>query len=109
MNAAAEDENSVAHLLGESAAKIGDVVVEFTAGLHDELGGGGRRGGANVGDEIGDGEIGFVADAGDDRNLRLGDGAGDDFFIESPQIFERTAAANEHEHVHELFGVKEFQ
>ena len=32
-----------------------------------QLGGGGGGGGALVGNEIGDGEVGFVADAGDDR------------------------------------------
>ena len=34
----------------------------------DQFGGGGWRWGAEVGSKIGNGEIGFVADASDDRN-----------------------------------------
>jgi len=41
----------------------------------------GRRRGAHVRDEIGDGEIGFVADSGDDGNFRIEDGARDDLFV----------------------------
>src|SRR4029077_20887189 len=79
-----------------------DVLVKFAARLDDELGGGGRRGSANIGDEIGDGEIGFVADARDDGNFRCKDRAGDDFFVEGPQIFQGAAAARDDEHVDEV-------
>src|SRR6266568_5243656 len=109
MNAAAENQDAITHLFGESAAEVGNVFVEFATRLNDELGSGGRRGGADVGDKIGNGEIGFVPDAGDNGNLGVGDGACDDLFVEGPQIFERAAAADEHQHVHELFGVEEFQ
>ena len=62
-------------------------------GADDELGGRGGRGRAQIGDKIGDGEIGFVADGGDNGHFRCANGAGDCFFVEGPQIFERAAAA----------------
>ena len=40
---------------------------DFVLGLGDELGGGRGSGSAEVGGEVGDGEVGFVADGGDDR------------------------------------------
>src|SRR5207248_4162072 len=60
-------------------------------------------------DEIGDGEVGFVADAGDYGNLRIGNRAGDDFFVEGPQVFEGASPAGENQHVHELFCIEELQ
>src|SRR5260370_23018772 len=89
--------------------------MEFAASLHDELGGGGGRGSAHVGDEIGDGEIGFVADTGDYGYFRSEDGGGDFFFIESPEIFERATAAGEDQNVdhapaiEELHGTHDFR
>src|SRR5205085_2980890 len=109
VNPAADYQDAVAHLFRESAAQLSNVLVEFAPSLHDEFGSGGRCGSAHIGDEVGDGEIGFVADARDNRNLRIEDGSGDDFFIKDPQIFERAAAANEHQHVDELFGIEELQ
>ena len=41
--AAAENQDAIAYLLGESAAQVGDVLVEFAARLHYEFGGSGRR------------------------------------------------------------------
>ena len=70
VNAARGSEQTIADQAGDGFAQVGDVLVELAAGLHDDFGGGGGRGGAHVGDEIGDGEIGFVADAGDNRNLQ---------------------------------------
>ena len=45
---------------------LGDVLCDFVLGLGDKLGGGGRRRRAKVGDEVGNGEVGFVANGGDD-------------------------------------------
>ena len=87
MNAAAENEDAVPHLLRKSAAEVGDVLVELAARLDNQFSGSGGRGSAHIGDEVSDSEISFVADAGDDRNLRVGDGASHDFFVEGPQIF----------------------
>src|SRR6266704_2056668 len=109
MNAAAENQDAIAHLFGESAAQFGDVLVKFAARLNHELGGGGGRGSTDIGDKIGDGEIGFVADPGDDGNLGSEDSARDDVFVEGPQIFHGAAAAREDEHVNEFRFIEKLQ
>src|SRR5260370_7344171 len=50
-----------------------------------------------------------MADAGDHRNFGSKDRAGDDFFIEGPQILEGAAAAREDEHVDESPLIEKFQ
>jgi hypothetical protein len=54
---------------------------------------------AQIGREVGDCEINFVSDGGDNRNSRGGDGAGDDFFIERPEIFNAAAAAPDDQNI----------
>ena len=54
-----------------------DAVEQFLTGTNDHLRGGGWGGGAKVGDEIGDGDVGFVADGGNNRDRRIGDGVRD--------------------------------
>jgi hypothetical protein len=109
VDAADKDEDAVTHLLIQSAAKIGDVLIEFAARLHHELGGSRGRGGADIGDKIGYGEIGFVADAGDYGDFGGGDGAGNFFFVEGPEIFEGAAAAGQNEHVYHFSAIEELQ
>ena len=102
MNTAAEHEYAITNLFGEGLAEFGDVLIEFTARLHDELGSGARSRGANVRDEIGDGEIGFMADTGDDGNFGIKNRASDDFFVEGPEVFDGAAAARENQNVNKL-------
>src|SRR5579859_3967813 len=109
MNAAAENENAVANLIAQRLTQVGDVFIEFAPRLHDEFGGGAGRRSANVGDEIGDSEISFVADAGDDGNFRIEDGAGDDLFVEGPQIFDGAAAARDDENVDKFSLIEKSQ
>src|SRR6266850_1905262 len=109
VDAAGQFQQAIANQAGERFAQFDDVFVELGARLDDELGSGGRRRGAQVGNEIGNGEIGFVADAGDHGNFGSEDGARDDFFVEGPQIFHRAAAAGEDEHVHNFSQIEEFQ
>ena len=78
----------VAQIFVEPLLELPEFGLEFGFRFHDQLGGGARCRRAQIGDEIGNGEINFVADGGDGRNPRPGDGAGDDFFVERPQIFE---------------------
>ena len=85
--------------LGDAGLGGEDLVVNGFAGFSDDLGGGGRGGGAAVGDEVSDGEVSFVADGGDDGRRATGYGASDVFFVERPEIFERSAAAGEDDDV----------
>ena len=86
---------SALETLVEGLDAIGDVVQRGG----DQLGGGGGRGGAQVGDEVGDGEVGLVADGGDDGKLGGGDGFGEEFGVEGRQVFERAAAAGDDDEV----------
>jgi hypothetical protein len=79
--------------------QIGQVVKQGIAVGAGQFGGGGRGGGAQVGRKIGDGEIGFMADAGDDGDRRGVDGAGNAFFIEGPEVFDAAAAATDDDRV----------
>ncbi len=54
---------------------------------------------ALVGDEVGDRDVGLVADAADDRNAARVDRARDGFLVERHQVLERAAAAGEDQHV----------
>ena len=74
----------------------------------DEFGGGGRRGGAQVGDEVRDGEVGLVADGGDDRQRGGGNGAGERLVVESGEVFQRASAARDEDEIdlaRELVGL----
>ena len=54
---------------------------------------------AQVGGEVGEAEIGFMADRGDDRHRRGGDRAHQMLVVERPQVLERAAAAGQQQHV----------
>ena len=75
----------------EGLDAIGDVVERGG----DQLGSGGRRGGTQVGYKVGNGEVGLVADGGDDRELGGGNGVGEEFGIKGGEVFERAAAAGD--------------
>ena len=81
-----------------------DALFDAVLGGGDELGGGGGRGGAEVGDEVGDGEVGLVADGGDDGELGGGDGAGEGLVVEAGEVFEGASAAGDEDEV-DLFRV----
>src|ERR1700683_946861 len=109
VNAATQDQDAISHLFGERSAEFGDLFIEFAPCLDNEFGGSRRRGGAYVGDKVGDGEIGFVADAADDRNRGIGNRARDRFLVERPKIFERTSAASQNQDVYGLLAIEELQ
>ena len=83
----------------EAVLLVGQVLGDLVLGFGDELGGGGGRGGAEVGGEVGDGEVGFVADGGDNGELAGDDGAGNAFGVEGGKVFKRAAAAGEDDEV----------
>ncbi len=60
--------------------------------FRQDFGGRARSCGADVGDKIGDCEIGFVADGGNDGNGGIENGAGHTFFVEGPKILQAPAA-----------------
>ena len=67
---------------------------------HHQFGGGARGGGAQVGDEVGDGEIRFMTDSAHHRQRRGGDGARHLFVVEASELLEGAAAARQHDHLH---------
>jgi len=81
---------------------VGDVVQRGG----DELGGCGRRGRPEIGDKIGDGEVGFVADGGDDGQFGVEDHFGEEFGIEGSEVFKRSAATRDNNEV-DLAGAVE--
>ena len=72
---------------------------DIVQGGSDQLGGGGRGGGTQVGNEVGDGEVGLVADGGNDWEGRGGDGIGEEFAVERCKVFERSAATGNDDEV----------
>jgi len=58
-----------------------------------------RCGRAQVRCEIGDGKVGFVADSRSNRELGCGYGARYAFAVEGGEVFERSAAARQHNQV----------
>ena len=62
------------------------------------------RRGAMVSRHIGDSEVHFMSHGADNRQVAGGDRAGDDFLIESPQIFQRASPATHDEGVQADFS-----
>ena len=63
------------------------------------FGGGGRGRRPQIGGKVGDGEIGFMADAGHHRKPAGADGAGDDFLVERPEVLDAAAATAQDDRV----------
>ena len=99
-------QQAVTQELGDLFAQIAKVRVELLARADDHLRGGGRRGSADIGGEIRDGEVGLMADAGDDGNRAGDNGASDGLFVKSPQVFQRAAAARQDQNVGKLLAVE---
>jgi hypothetical protein len=80
--------------LGVDEAAGGDLEIG-----DDQLGGVRRRGGADVGREVAQGDVDLVADRGDDGDRARSDGADEGFIVEGPEIFAGAAAAAEDDDV----------
>jgi len=80
------------------------VAAQRGAVRHCQRSGCGRRRGAHVGDEIAYGEVGLVSDAADDRDARFEHRAGEDLFVEGPQVLDRAATAAHDQDID--FGVR---
>src|SRR2546430_14903887 len=70
------------------------------------LGSGRRCWRAHVGDKIGDCEISFVADGGDDRNRGAANRARNYLFIKSPEVFDGSAAASDNDYVYPVIRTR---
>lgn len=79
-------------LAGNAAPELPQVREQGVAVRAEDLGGGGRRCRAQVGGEVGDGEVGFMADPGNHRQPAGADGTRHDFLVERPQILDAAAA-----------------
>ena len=93
-------------LISRQTDQLTAEVIECRADLifarGDDLGGGGRRRRAEVGDKVGDREVRFVADSGDNGDRRLADRARYFFLVESPQVFGRAATTADDQDVDEI-------
>jgi hypothetical protein len=83
----------------EAGVEFGEGVGGGEGGCGDLFGGGAGCGGAEVSGEVGNGEVDFVADSADDGKFGGDDGAGGEFFVEGPEVFEAAAAAGEEDEV----------
>ena len=90
---------AVAQRLRRLGARGGDAVQQILARGHHQLGRGRGRGRAQIGDEIGDGDVGLVAHRRNHRHGAGRNGPRHGFFVEGPQVFERAAAAPHDDHV----------
>ena len=72
---------------------------ELVARRAHQFRGGGRGRRAHVGGEVGDREVGFVADAHHDRDRRGANRPRHPLVVERPQVFDAAAAAAQDEHV----------
>src|ERR1700733_10104176 len=99
----------VAHLMDEAPRTLSEVILEFLARAYDNFSGSGGSGSADIGNEIGNGEIALVANTGDHRNFRCDDRAHNYFFVESPQIFERATTAREDDYFHGVHAIEMFE
>ena len=84
---------------GDPAAEIGEARQQLVAHRRRQLGGGGRRRRAQIGGVVDQRPIGLVADGGNERDVALRRGPHHDLLVEAPQVFERSAAARDDEHV----------
>ena len=69
------------------------------AGRRGQFGRGRGRGRAQVGGQVGQRDVGLVADAADHRDRRRRDGAHHALVVEGPQVFQRAAAAHQQQRV----------
>src|SRR5271165_5095487 len=77
----------------EAMRLVGQVFDDFVLGFGNQFCRGGRGGGAEVGDEIGDGEVGFMPDSRNDGEAARCNGAGYALGVEGGQVFEGASAA----------------
>ena len=93
-----------AHHLPQTARGFREELPARHESLRDDLRRGARCRGANIGDEIADGEINLVSHGGNHRQLRLEDRARHRLLVERPQILQAPAAARHENQVKPFLG-----
>src|SRR6267143_866903 len=91
--------HAIEQFTAESARAGGHVPAKIDNIGDNQFGGRARCRRAKIGHEIGNSEIDFMPNSGDDRNGHISDRARDDLFVELPQIFHASAAARDHDKV----------
>ncbi len=98
----------VTHAHQQAALQAFDSALQVAGVGGQQFGGGRRRWRADISDEIADGYIGFMTDGADNRRHAGIHGAGDRFFVETPEVFQRAAAAGQDQGV-ETLGIGDLQ
>ena len=86
--------------------RLGEELQEICLFGDGDLGGGRRSWGPHVGDPIGDGEVGLMADGGNDRDARFEDRFRDDLLIEGPEILDAPSAPPHDQDIGEVYMLK---
>src|SRR6185437_11017238 len=86
--------------------QMGDMIGELVLGFNDQLSRSRRCGRAQVGNEIADGEIRFMADGGNYRQCGTGDDASQALVVKCGKVFKRAATARDDHHVDDLRAIE---
>src|SRR5215216_4678569 len=93
----------VAYAVQQLAAKRARATIDLALEIHDirdnQFGGSARGRSAQICDKIANGKIDFVTDSRHDWHGGMEDRAGDDLFIELPQIFNTATATCDHDEI----------
>jgi hypothetical protein len=84
-----------------------DLLLQLKSIGGGEFGGGGGRWCSDIGDEVGEGGIGLVADGRDDGDGAAENGADDRIFVEGPEVFGSAATTGDDEEVGPRCGAVE--
>ncbi len=94
------------HRAKQSTFELLEASRELGAVGRDGFRGRGRSRGAMVAHEVGEGDVGFVSYADDDRRAGVGDRAGYAFLVEGPQVFEASSPASDDQDVTSPEGIQ---
>ena len=104
-----ELEQDISHPLRNFMFQFHQVPLKFQTRPHHDFRGRRRRRSPHIRHEVGDREISFVPNAADDGNRARRNRARHDLLIECPKVLDRSTAARQQNHVHQLFAVEIFQ
>src|SRR6185437_13450728 len=102
----ARDEYAVARGAVKALMQMRQVLGKAMLGFNHQLCRGRRRRRAQVGNKVGNAEIGFMANGGDDRNCRCSNRSGKPFIVERGQVFYGAATTRDDNHINVLSAVK---